>query len=181
MARKVQQKPAQETAPLHPLIVAVVTAVVTASAICKPCDGAGGATSIMNDLGIDFGKRHYVKDQATIPTILRGDSKCVLTDGLVEADLIAHSKRKGEMWAKVLQSALSAYDPATPVGSQWSNSNDVIIEVGSGYFPKAGLAAANFTGTYILVEPNDEAIRNVVCIHAHGKQAKSPPPPPVLS
>jgi hypothetical protein len=29
-----------------------------------------------------------------------------------------------------------------------------------------GLALANFTGTYLLVEPNEDAILNVVCIHA---------------
>ncbi len=29
-----------------------------------------------------------------------------------------------------------------------------------------GLALANFTGTYLLVEPNEDAIMNVVCIHA---------------
>ena len=64
-------------------------------------------------------------------------------------------------WRDVLRRVKEEYDSARA-----HSSDDVIVEIGSGYFPKVGLALANFSGTYILVEPNEDAIKNVVCIHA---------------
>ena len=134
--------------------------------LCKPCDSSNNSmvATIMDELNITASKRLYVKDQITLPTILHGDPSCTLTGGLIEKDLIKHSKRKGKMWEALLHSVANEFKDEKNI---FKSPESVIIEVGSGYFPKAGLAASEFQGTYILVEPNDDAIKNVVCIHSH--------------
>jgi hypothetical protein len=79
------------------------------------------------------GKRNYEKAAATSPQerVVTASADCILTHGNDFDQLVGHASSKSSYWADVLRSVKSQYDTA-----RVHSSEDVIIEVGSGYFPK---------------------------------------------
>ena len=62
---------------------------------------------------------------------MTANADCILTHGNDFDQLVRHASSKASYWADVLRSVKSQYGTA-----RVHSSEDVIIEVGSGYFPK---------------------------------------------
>jgi hypothetical protein len=79
------------------------------------------------------GKRNYEKAAATSPQerVVTANADRILTHGNDFDQLVRHASNQGSYWADVLRSVKSQYGTARA-----HSSEDVIIEVGSGYFPK---------------------------------------------
>ena len=92
--------------------------------------GGGGGLAYLTRWS---GKRNYEKAAATSPQdrVVTANADCTLTHGNDFDQLVRHASSKGSYWTDVLRSVKSQYGTA-----RVHSSEDVIIEVGSGYFPK---------------------------------------------